>query len=116
MLVTVRVLVSLLVLVGAARCGDPMYVMRIQNASGQTVTVYELGAYPTGDRGYTLAPGEIKTTTWFRPRDDSNEQRATVKAIAADGSVVFCRRITYSEAKGNFQWTVRITAGPVDCS
>jgi hypothetical protein len=112
-----RTLFTFLLLIAATRCGgDPGYEMRIVNASGQAVTVYELGAYQDGDRGFILAPDAIKITRWFHPHDENDRQEATIKAVNTNGAVVFCQRFSYGTAKGNFEWTVRITAGPVECS
>src|SRR5437763_16994486 len=57
----------------ATACGDPGYEMFVENGTGQTVVVYELGAYQTGDRGFELQPGETKTSYWFRSRDEKRQ-------------------------------------------
>src|SRR5438045_9594945 len=67
---------------------DPGYSMYIENATSQTVTVYELGAYSSGDRGFTLGPGETKVTHWLRPRDENDKQDTIVRATNTTGSVV----------------------------
>jgi hypothetical protein len=100
----------------ASRCGgDPGYEMRIQNASDQTLTVYELGASASGERGFMLAAGETKITHWLHPRNEDDTQETTVKAVSASGTVVYCQRFSYATAKGDFEWRVRITAGHVEC-
>ena len=86
-----------------------------RNGTGQTVVVYELGAYQTGDRGFELQPGETKTSYWFRPRDENDKQETKVRAVNSAGSLVFCRAYSYERAKDNFHWTIRITQGITDC-
>lgn len=104
-----------LVLAAAACGGDAGYEMHIQNATDQTVTVYELGASGSGERGFALGPGETKTTIWLHPRNERDTQETIVRAVAASGAVVYCQRYSYAKAKGDFEWKVRITAGPVEC-
>ncbi len=100
----------------ATACGDPGYEMFVENGTGQTVVVYELGAYQTSDRGFELQPGETKTSYWFRPRDENDKQETKVRAVNSAGSLVFCRAYSYERAKDNFRWTIRITQGITECS
>lgn len=103
-------------IVGATACqADPGYSMFIENGTGVTVVVYEIGAYQSGDRGFTLQAGETKVTHWFRPRDENDKQQTTVKAVDSAGSVVFCRTYSYERAKDGFRWTIRITRGVSEC-
>src|SRR5437867_6523768 len=92
-------------------CGDPGYAMRIENNTDISVTVYELGAYPSGVNGFELGPGEHRITDWLRPRDERDEQLTIVKALAKTGEVVFCRPYSYALASGDLRWTVSITRG-----
>jgi hypothetical protein len=110
------VLAAFALATGASCSGDPGYSMFIENGTGETVVVYELGAYQTGDRGFALQPGETKTTHWFRPRDENDKQQTKVKAVNSAGSLVFCRAYSYERAKDNFHWTIRITQGITECS
>jgi len=89
--------------------------MFIENATSETLVVFELGAYQNGDKGLNLQPGETKVTHWFRPRDENDKQQTTVKAINSAGAVVFCRPYSYERAKDNFGWRIRITAGVAEC-
>lgn len=117
MSIRTRLVATLLLLcVGAGCQGDPGYSMFVENATNERVTVYELGAYPAGDRGFVLNPGEKRTTHWLRPRDERDRQETTVKATDDGGTVVFCRKYTYERAKDNFNWTIRITSGVLECS
>ncbi|MDP9281443.1 MAG: hypothetical protein M3P38_05045 [Chloroflexota bacterium] len=108
-------LCAIAVLLGSACRGDPGYSMFIENVTGEPVVVYEFGAYPTGDRGFTLQPGETKVTHWFRPRDENDKQDTMVKAISGTGVVIFCRMYSYDRAKDNFHWTIRIAGGVSEC-
>ncbi len=89
--------------------------MFVENDTGEPIVVYELGAYETGDRGFTLQPGERRVTHWLRPRDEKDAQRTTVRAISSGGSLLFCRSYSYERAKDDFRWTSRITPGVNEC-
>ena len=95
--------------------GDPGYTMIYENNTGLRVTVEIVGANAGPPLVRQIEPAGRATSVWVYPSGSGDSRRTLVRAKDSAGVEVFCRKLSYDEAKGNLRWTVDIESGVHQC-
>jgi hypothetical protein len=93
--------------VGCGLIGDPAHLVDFENATTESVIVYEQGRdVPRFTRD--VAPGASVTSSWLWPLDAGDRRVRRVEASTRDGLFMYCRDFTFQELEA-VQWRIRIT-------
>ncbi|MFN2595555.1 MAG: hypothetical protein ABR579_11780 [Actinomycetota bacterium] len=106
---------SILVATVTINCGDPGYEMTYKNVTDLRLTVEIVGSNPGSPITREVEPRGRATSVWVYPAGSGDPRRTTVRAKDETGAELFCRKLSYDEAKSNLRWTVEILLGVREC-